>query len=295
MLSLVLIFTLTGPRGAAALGAHSGALALLAFCRRGVGGGLHRGLHRGKVMAMAEIRTTRDQEHAGGRQAIHLPAPTAWPIVLAFGCTLAAAGLVTNTGDQRPGRRCLCLPGASDGFARCCRTSSTRKFPSWSSRSRLHRRARWCERIRLSPEHRAHLPVETYPDHQRHQGRHCRRYCDDFAGTAVRTDRAAQHLVSGESAGRRGRGALAQSHHGRDRRISLAGAARRHLDPLRDVPAGRACFTAPCCRCCRRHPVLLGGILAPVLWTGVAALVHGNHQSRARSSASRGDGFWFRR
>ena len=36
-------------------------------------------------------------EQAGEAGAtIQLPAPTAWPIVLAFGCTLAAAGLVTN-------------------------------------------------------------------------------------------------------------------------------------------------------------------------------------------------------
>ena len=45
---------------------------------------------------MAEA-VQHEKEHAGG-PAIHLPAPTAWPIVLAFGCTLAAAGLVTSAG-----------------------------------------------------------------------------------------------------------------------------------------------------------------------------------------------------
>ena len=48
---------------------------------------------------MAE--TAQQLESQGGAGAahgetIHLPAPTAWPILLAFGCTIAAAGLVTN-------------------------------------------------------------------------------------------------------------------------------------------------------------------------------------------------------
>src|ERR1700761_4829430 len=38
-----------------------------------------------------------DQEKSGSHtETIHLPAPTAWPIVLAFGATLLFAGLVTS-------------------------------------------------------------------------------------------------------------------------------------------------------------------------------------------------------
>ena len=78
----------------AALGAHSGVRAVLAFCGCGVGGGFHRGVHRGQVEHGGnDTDTTRERRTA--RRSI-CPAPTAWPIVLAFGCTMAAAGLVTN-------------------------------------------------------------------------------------------------------------------------------------------------------------------------------------------------------
>ena len=36
-----------------------------------------------------------DQEH-GGVDTVHLPSPTAWPVVLALGIALLCTGLVTN-------------------------------------------------------------------------------------------------------------------------------------------------------------------------------------------------------
>jgi hypothetical protein len=44
-------------------------------------------------MAPAESRSRTPEATRG---AIHLPAPTAWPITLAFGVALLMAGLVTN-------------------------------------------------------------------------------------------------------------------------------------------------------------------------------------------------------
>ena len=44
---------------------------------------------------MAEI--LQRKQHAE-KAHLHLPAPTAWPIVLAFGFTMLAAGLVTDMG-----------------------------------------------------------------------------------------------------------------------------------------------------------------------------------------------------
>jgi hypothetical protein len=40
---------------------------------------------------------SRSQTREVTQSTIHLPAPTAWPIVLAFGVTLLLAGLVTTT------------------------------------------------------------------------------------------------------------------------------------------------------------------------------------------------------
>src|SRR5208283_5369904 len=87
---------LARPRGAAPCRAHSGAFALLALRRRGVGRRLHCRLHGGKVNNMAD-HIQREQAPANAA-AIQLPAPTSWPMILAFGCTLAAASLVTDAG-----------------------------------------------------------------------------------------------------------------------------------------------------------------------------------------------------
>src|SRR5262249_57714915 len=57
-------------------------LDVLAFRRRSLGGRVHRRLrHRALRRKMTKIE---------------VPAPTAWPIVLASGCTLLFAGLVTS-------------------------------------------------------------------------------------------------------------------------------------------------------------------------------------------------------
>src|SRR5436305_14489328 len=68
---------------------------VLAFCRRSVGGCFQCRVHHRKMMetrdpAIAEAR------HGESSGAIHLPAPTAWPFLLALGIVLIAAALVTN-------------------------------------------------------------------------------------------------------------------------------------------------------------------------------------------------------
>ena len=40
--------------------------------------------------------TVQHKSEPAHGEMIHLPAPTHWPIILAFGCTLGAAGLVTS-------------------------------------------------------------------------------------------------------------------------------------------------------------------------------------------------------
>src|SRR5215475_5378336 len=46
---------------------------------------------------MATLLITEEVSESGGTpREIEVPAPTAWPLVLAFGCTLLFAGLVTS-------------------------------------------------------------------------------------------------------------------------------------------------------------------------------------------------------
>src|SRR5262249_52496496 len=60
---------------------------LLALRRRGLGGGLHRGLPGGPLRNEHMDRGTHET-NGGPPGSIELPAPTASPIVLAFGLTL---------------------------------------------------------------------------------------------------------------------------------------------------------------------------------------------------------------
>ena len=77
------------------------------------------------------MSTDAQHEHAAGRppyhaeNAIHLPAPTQWPLIMAVGLTLIFAGLVTNfmisiarrgDGDRRGSG--LVPAGAAAGSAR---------------------------------------------------------------------------------------------------------------------------------------------------------------------------------
>ena len=200
-----------GPRGAAALPSAS-------RCSRCTGiSSMRCGSWFSPWCTSWEGRAWRKQHsnsnHKAGRDAahgetIHLPAPTAWPIVLAFGCTLAAAGLVTNRWVISILGGVLMLAGCIGWFRAGAAARAARRGCRWSMQPVTIATSRaLVERIELRPEHRAHLPVETYPVTSGIKGGIAGGVRDDCSGAGLRTDRAAQHLVSGESAGRRGRGA----------------------------------------------------------------------------------------
>src|SRR5260370_23017397 len=93
-----------------------------------------------------------------------MPAPTVWPIVLAFGCTLVFAGLVTSAS--------LSIFGSILGIAGCCgwfrdvlphekheSVAVVEKVPAVATRRPQVARVEW-----ITEElHRARLPLEIYP------------------------------------------------------------------------------------------------------------------------------------
>jgi len=93
---------------------------------------------------------------------IRLPAPTAWPIVLAFGCMLAAAGLVTDAGISILGGA-LMLAGCMGWFRQVLPHEQHEEVPVLDLPVTIATSRALVERIRLGPEHRAHLPIEIYP------------------------------------------------------------------------------------------------------------------------------------
>jgi hypothetical protein len=102
-----------------------------------------------------------EQRHVQTEDVIQLPAPTAWPLVLAFGVTLLAASLVTNMGVGILGV-VLIFAGCVGWFRQVLPHEHHEVIPiepvditiATSHPRVLH--------IEISDSHRARLPLETY-------------------------------------------------------------------------------------------------------------------------------------
>jgi hypothetical protein len=103
-------------------------------------------------------------EHANGiPERIEVPAPTAWPIVLAFGFTLIAAGMVTAAAVSILGA-VLAVVGAVGWFGDVLPKESHEWLPVVPEHITLQTSRATVQRIaNISAVPRAWLPVEIYP------------------------------------------------------------------------------------------------------------------------------------
>ena len=104
-------------------------------------------------------------EHKAGpahAEMVHLPAPTHWPIILAFGCTLAGAGLVTNPWVSVFGG-ILIVSGAVGWFRQVLPHEAHENLPVVVQPVIVTTTRRTVRRLEIVPDQRAYLPVETYP------------------------------------------------------------------------------------------------------------------------------------
>ena len=93
---------------------------------------------------------------------VHLPSPTAWPIILAFGVTLGFAGLVTNLVITVFGI-IFVISGCVGWFRQVLPQESLETVPvnvHPEAIATIHKRV---AHISVSGLHRVRLPVETYP------------------------------------------------------------------------------------------------------------------------------------
>jgi hypothetical protein len=200
-------------------------------------------------------------------ETIHLPAPTAWPIVMAFGVMLAFAGLVTNFGISLLGI-VLALAGAIGWFRQVLPHEAHEDVPVVVEDIVISTTRPHVHRIVIDPDNRAHLPVETYPILSGLKG--------GIAGgiamipPAILYGLIAQHSIWYPVNLLGGAGVANW------RNPSTSDIASFHLEGLLVASAihivtcllvgllyGAMLPMLP------RHPILLGGILAPVLWTGL--------------------------
>lgn len=207
-----------------------------------------------------------DTKEAVGKH-IALPAPTAWPITLAFGCTLAAAGLLTERYISYLGGL-LIVASCVGWFRQVLPHEQHEEVEVMDEPIVVESRRALVERIQLHPRHRAHVPVETYPVVSGLKG-----------GIAGGLAMIVPALIYGWLA-----------HHSIWYPVNLLGGAGvahwRNPSPA-DIAAfhwqgllvaigiqivaslsvgllyGAMLPMFP------RHPILLGGVLAPLLWTGL--------------------------
>src|ERR1700686_1796406 len=200
-------------------------------------------------------------------RTIDLPAPTAWPIILAFGLTLVFAGLVTSVSLSILGAICAVAGGV--GWFFDVLPHETREsvpvadgVPTVATSRPQVARVEW-----ITHElHRARLPLEIYPISAGVKG--------GLAGSVAMAVLAVLYgIVSGHGIwypinllsagffpGRTTTAQIAAFHWD-----SLIIAAIVHLlcSTLVGLLYGAMLPMFP------RRPILLGGVIAPVLWTGV--------------------------
>src|SRR6202034_180466 len=107
--------------------------------------------------------TSNPERTNAAARIVYLPAPTAWPIVLAFGITLIFAGLVTSAPTGIVGAALAVTAGV--GWFRDLlpqekeETVKIKELPAAATSTRPE-----VERLPVAPElPRALLPLETYP------------------------------------------------------------------------------------------------------------------------------------
>src|SRR6201996_2684408 len=99
---------------------------------------------------------TQQEATPAQSRMIHLPSPTAWPLLLAFGAMLMFAGLVTHLSITVAG--VLLALASSVGWFR-------QVLPHEQHTEVVETTRRSIDRLYVGQAHRANLPLETYPVH----------------------------------------------------------------------------------------------------------------------------------
>ena len=103
------------------------------------------------------------EQNPGAPVEIEVPASTAWPLVLAFGFTLVCAGLLTSASVSILGV-VLAAAGCAGWFREVLPQEHEETVPVVFDESRITTKRRVVEHVPVAPALvRAWLPVETYP------------------------------------------------------------------------------------------------------------------------------------
>jgi hypothetical protein len=208
------------------------------------------------------------QGHNGiSDEVVQLPAPTAFPIVLALGLTFAFAGLVTNVGISILGG-VLIVAGCVGWFRQVWPHAHHIAVPVKVQKFKYATMRKKVAHIEIDESHRARLPVHTPSVMAGVKG--------GIAGGAAMIVPAtlysliafhsfwyAINLLGGAGVAGWSNPTLAEITHFRLSALITAIIIHAAGSLLIGLLYGAMLPMLP------RHPIILGGIIAPVLWTGV--------------------------
>jgi hypothetical protein len=218
------------------------------------------------------MSTDTQHEHSGAaghhaQNAIHLPAPTQWPLIMAVGLTLMFAGLVTNFMISALGI-VMAIAGAVGWFRQVLPHEAHEMLPVTEEEIAIEREGRRVTRVEHAVTGRSVTPVSTYPISSGIMG--------GFAGGTVMIVLAeiygvvrfhsiwyVVNLLGG--AGVAGWNAPSEHDLARFHLAAFLIAIVIHTASsfLVGLLYGALLPIMP------RHPIVLGGLIAPALWTGL--------------------------
>src|SRR5271156_1350156 len=232
---------------------------------------------------------SRPQTPEATRSIIHLPAPTAWPIVLAFGITLLLAGLVTTSAVSLLGA-ILAVAGFVGWFRDVLPQEQEETIEVKGEATGVSTSRREVARLPVAPDlPRALLPLETYPVSAGIKG--------GLAGSVAMAVLACLYGLLKQGSIWYPINLLAATAYTQSVHFSTASLKAFHLDSFLlalfihlftslvvGLLYGALLPMLP------RRPILLGGLIAPLLWTG---LLHSTLALINPTLAERIDWRWF--
>jgi hypothetical protein len=219
---------------------------------------------------------------------IEVPAPTAWPFVLAFGFSLLFAGLVTNISVSVLGA-VLSLAGCIGWFREVFPREHEETVPMIAEDIRITTERHVVERVPIAESQRAWLPVHTYPISAGVKG--------GLAGSAAMAVLACAYGVLKAGSIWYPINLLAATVYAESLKLGPAQLHSFHADSFAIALGLHAVVSTlvgllygAMLPMFPRRPIVLGGLIAPVLWSALIYTILGLLNP---TLASHIDWYWF--
>ena len=239
---------------------------------------------------MAGLRSAEQRnESSRPTDELEVPASTAWPLVLASGVTLMLAGLLTSESVSVLGAL-LALAGCVGWFREVFPHEHEEAVPVYPEALTVATSRRFIERLPLADEQlRAWLPVETYPISAGVKG--------GLAGSVGMAVLACIYGVAKAGSIWYPINLLAAAVYGQSLKLGPAQLSFFHADSFAIAAVLHGLVSTlvgllygAMLPMFARRPILLGGLIAPVLWSGLLYSILGILNPLLESHI---DWFWF--